>query len=154
MTTKNIDHARAERAYDDAKTNIPEGDHKTAKRYRTVVLSAPMQLRQVGLLQLAAFWLSKKEEERKVLGNILSWLKQSETAREVLVERPDRPAIRVSANRLHEVMEPLLMRNSSEIALLEAEAEAYLGWLKRLTEGRYKMLYKSGDKTQPAGGTD
>jgi CRISPR/Cas system CMR-associated protein Cmr5 small subunit len=144
MAMNNLDHRRAGHAYQQAVKNIPEGAKEKAKRYRTVVLSAPAQLRQVGILQLAAFWLTKKDEEKAVLENVLSWLQSCERTRQLLrSDATGRPALDLNSKRLHEVMNPLLARNSTEIALLEAESEAYLGWLKRLTEGRYKMLYPS-----------
>ena len=111
------------------------------KDYRGVVLNAIPFLRQCGLLQVAAYWYSKGDDERAVLRDVLGWLVAPDSARTrtVCEPRTDRGAIPATGDLRH-VFDPLLKRSSAEVALLEAEAEALLMWLKRLVEGRWKGL--------------
>ncbi len=127
-------------------TRFPHFDaaaKKALKEYRSVVLGAVPYLRQAGLLQLAAFWLGKRDVERQVLEDLLLWLSTSRVTSNVCTQRNGLPTHAEPAS-----LQWLLGCSAQEIALLEAEAEAYLGWLKRVAEG----LWKEWDQQQAAAG--
>lgn len=142
-----IDHQRAQHAatavgelingIDDAASFQKKG-RENLKKYRTVVLNAGTAIRQIGLAQFTAYGLSKGDAHWIVLRDVYRWLERSDATRE-LTEK---------ANKRHKltwsggvgVMNALVERTSAEIMVLEAEAQQYLQWLKRLTEGAWKDL--------------
>lgn len=139
----NLDHERARHADRCAATQM---DKETAapgtsfKDYRSVALKSIAQVRQEGLLQLAAFWVSKGGEECVIFRDLMDWLGKSPRTSVVFptgVREVDNANL---AARAYELLSALTGRSSAEIALLEDEAELYLGWLKRLVEGRNKAL--------------
>jgi len=139
----NIDHERAKHADEysqrQCETPVPK---TTFKQYRSVVLKSVAQIRQEGLLQLAAFWFSKGDEECVVFRDLMEWLGKNERTAGLFPADRRVPTIPNDEmkERTSELVRPLVGRNSMEIALLEDEAEHFLGWLKRLTEGRHKEL--------------
>jgi|CXWL01.1.fsa_nt_gi hypothetical protein len=116
------------------------------KGYRTEVSGAIPTLRQCGLAQLLVFWASKAKneasEEAAVFDDLLSWLSLAPTTQALAQASGTGQSARFAlglGNRQARI-QALLQRSSREIALFEAEAEAIIGWLKRLVEGRYKSL--------------
>jgi len=123
----------AERILDTRFPNFSDDAKNALKNYRSVVMGAGSYIRQAGLLQLAAFWLSKREVEHQVLEDALLWLRRSQVTQGVCNQRDGLPTGAEPAS-----LQWLLGCSAQEIALLEAEAEAYLGWLKRVVEGLWK----------------
>lgn len=131
-----LQHRFTEQAFKDDR----EGTKKELKNYRSVIMGAGTYIRQAGLLQLAAFWLGKRDVERHVLEDVLRWLRESRATHGICAERDGLPAGASPAS-----LEWLLGCSAQEIALLESEAEAYLGWLKRITEGLWKQCFGDDD---------
>ncbi|MDP9120146.1 MAG: type III-B CRISPR module-associated protein Cmr5 [Acidobacteriota bacterium] len=144
MPNDNLDHLRARFTEKRVAQHFaPWKTQDEAREYRSVALGTGAQLRQSGILQLVAFWLSKnREAERLVLQDLLSWLKASPVTAAICRGRDaqDRQEVGSEPQHPHEVMGPLLARTSLEIAALEAEADAFFLWLKRLTEGFWHAL--------------
>lgn len=172
MNSENLEHQRARHA--NSRVELRFGQATTQsnelKEYRAVALQSVASIRQSGLLQTVVFWLSKcsakqdqgtgesTEGKRRtgedwVLSDVLDWL-----VRECAMTRsicgssqggsPRSKPVKADLARPFEITEPLLARNSWEIALLESETLAYLGWLRRLVEGRWKALKKQGNKKE------
>lgn len=129
-----LDHARAKDAALVVDKRAKDLQEKDFKKYRTVVLSAGTAIRQTGLLQFTAFCLSKGGERALVLADLCNWLSES-SATKWLINRDD-----LSRLQAAELMTVLLEHDAWQIAALEAEAQHYLVWLKRLTEGVRKEL--------------
>ena len=138
----NLDHERGKHAaqrvlqerFSEAEfENHREETKKKLKNYRSVVMGAGTYIRQAGLLQLAAFWLGKRDVEREVLEDVLLWLQESRVTGAICSRRNGCPTNASPAS-----LEWLLGCSAQEVVLLEAEAERYLGWLKRVTEGLWK----------------
>lgn len=148
---QDLDHERAKEAGERLHAAFKGArSQKDLKGYRTVALQAPVYLRQVGLIQLVAFWLSKKGAEVEVLKHLLGWLERAPSTKEICAQKTEqqgrntlvtRRPLKYSA-RFDEIAGPLLARTAEDVAILEAEAEAFLGWIKRLVEGRYQNLPK------------
>jgi len=130
-----LDHDRARAAVRRLSTRFPAGkvDCKKLKRYRSVVLSAPASLRQAGLLQLATFWVSKTGEEHDLLEDVLHWLVECRVTAPICREDP-----KVTTAPCVATLGALFARSGAKVALLEGEAELFLGWMKRLVEGLWK----------------
>jgi len=111
---------------------VQEARKGELEKYRSAALNAVPFLRQTGLLQLAAFWNANKKDapEHLLLGHLLKWLTVSPVTKELFPSRPVASAESALAS--------LLSLTSDGLALAEAEAEALLGWVKRIVEGRYK----------------
>ena len=114
-------------------------------KYRSVVLSAGVYLRECGLLQLVAFWLSKAKNDTKgqsaaaetaVLEDLVSWLVECEVTRGLCTASDERTA--VTARPVPEQLCALVERSALHLSLLERESLAMIGWLKRVAEGLYK----------------
>ena len=124
------------------KRALDRGDYKPLKRYRSVICNAPTYVRQVGLLQALAFWMSKDRfAEPLVVQHLIEWLSSDgpEHTKRICEVKP---AIEYKTNDRMSFVEPLLERTSTQIAVLEAEAEVYLGWLGRIIEGIHAGLPK------------
>jgi CRISPR type III-B/RAMP module-associated protein Cmr5 len=116
-----------------------DASDKKLRSYRSTVLGAVPMLRESGLLQVFAFWYSK-EDKRPVLEDVLEWLASAENRRTAALCAAQRDRSAVVAGNLDAGYRALLERNSRQLAVIEDEAEAVLGWLKRLVEGRVKSL--------------
>jgi hypothetical protein len=164
MPEHHLDHLRARHAQQRVACHFAPWQRQSdsgAREYRGVALGATAYLRQVGLAQLLAFWFSKdRGAEHGVLEDLLRWLTTGPATCAICeaaahqgqgggAERPLRE-LRVGADpkQPREVMGPLLARSARELALLEAEAEAYLLWLRRLAEGSWKALLPDEKRTE------
>lgn len=144
---EHLDHLRArfaENIVHERFKDCRRHDDKPLKPYRSIVLNAVPFLRQCGLLQVFAFWYSKGggegKEDKHVLHDVLSWLASPDSALTSSICDGVSPKRAPVSDSPEAAFGPLLARTSIEIAVLEAEAEAYLTWLKRLVEGRYQEL--------------
>jgi CRISPR type III-B/RAMP module-associated protein Cmr5 len=125
---KAIDHLRVKHAVH-AVSKI-----RDLKKYRSIVLSAGTAVRQIGLPQYTAFCLSKGGEHLLVSQHLYEWLKRSDATRDIMHDLDSSQLVDASAA----FMTKLLQRNSMQMALLEAEAQAVLVWMKRMTVGLEK----------------
>lgn len=122
--------------FGDVQNAEQEGDGVSLRQYRSVVLGAGGYLRQCGLLQLAAFWLSKRDAERAVLKDLAGWLCLSPATNAIAAGTNERSGLPDEATT--NVIGALVERSPTELAVLEREADEILGWLKRITEGYYQ----------------
>ncbi len=154
MSFHTLDHLRAKAANEAlSRLVINPRSQQCLKRHRTVLRGAALYVRQVGLLQALAFWLSKKGEECNVANQLMYWLETGPdhtrsicSARSAQSAQGSQPAVaaRDAVQGVnYAVVAPLLQRTSTEIAILEADAAALLDWLSRLTEGLHQSLPKS-----------
>lgn len=121
-------------------------------KYRSVVLGAGLALRQSGLLQLATFWAAKKGAPRDVLEDLVSILAELPPARAICQRRDD--AGPLPGKDACETVASLIQRSAAEVALLSAEAEAVLGWMKRLVEGYHQQRERNKDKENGRNATE
>jgi len=128
-----LDTERA--AYAAERINQGSMTGEALKKYRSAVNNAPAYLRQCGLLQLAAFYGSGKDR-RPVWDDLWGWLTQASTTRVLLNSASN-------ASSLSQQIDALSALSSHELAFLEREAEAIIGWLTRLTEAKYKEEERS-----------
>lgn len=135
-----IDHERAKTAtmaVEKTQGFAPE----RFKKFRSVVLSAGVSVRQLGLLQFVVFGIGKGGEYLDVLSALFNWLDRSKTTKHIV------KGMDFSGDKI-KFMNKLLKRNATDIAALEAESQHFLLWLKRLTEGLEKQRRReeeSGD---------
>lgn len=149
MSTKTLDNQRLRHAiqciHQDRFESIKNGHtdpkkDKTFREYRSAVLGAGAFLRQCGVLQMAAFYLSKDGANSDVFKDMIHWLTQSPTTGWVFGRQHDEVD-----------MKRLLSLSSGQVACLETEAEEILNCLKRIVEGLNK-LPAPGPPQAPAGG--
>lgn len=149
MTADTLDHQRAREANEDIperfKDSFDEKRFNELKKIRSVLLSSVAELRQVGLLQLTAFWMSKNESEHRfALDCLRKWFAHEDCPVKPLLEGP--------YNQFDQLFKALLESNTQTVSLFEAEAEAYLEWLRRLIEGLYKEHQSSFEKKSTESG--
>jgi len=125
---KAIDHLRLKHAV------YAVSKIRDLKKYRSIVLSAGTAVRQIGLLQYTAFCLSKGGEYLLVSQHLYEWLKRSDATCDIMHDLDSSQLADASAA----FMAKLLQRSSMQLALLEAEAQAVLVWMKRMTVGLEK----------------
>jgi len=131
-----IAHRRAAAAFDAVQSRFARWESlEDARPFRSVSLSAAVMLRQVGLLQLEAFWRTKDRAEPLVLEDLFRWLAGCPMTQMIFRATRERAAIEVT-----NPMKGLLLRTSDEISMLEAEGLAYLTWHKRFTEGSWQKM--------------
>lgn len=141
---ENLDQQRAQEAQSRISSRFADvrfqGDPRL-KQYRTVVKASVVQIREMGLLQTAAFWLSKvkndRAAEKQVLHDLIRWLSKAPlTKRQAasLLENDDLSRAFLSR---------LFGKKYKDVILMEAEAIVYLAWLKRLTEALNVSLPKA-----------
>jgi len=128
-----LDTERA--AYAAEKVNRDSMKGEKLKKYRSAVNNAPAYLRQCGLLQLAAFYGSG-ENRKPVWDDLWGWLTRASTTKALL------NAQQVGGSLIAQ-MKALSGLSSQKLTLLERESEEILGWLKRLTEAKYKEQERS-----------
>lgn len=110
------------------------------EQYNTVLKSAVTQIRQIGLLQVIQFWLSKRDDEKgrlgevRVLEDLVAWLCISRTTKHVCNAQPE-IKYRVGDRNGLNLADALTSRNTGELRLLEDESRKYLDWLSRIAEG-------------------
>lgn len=104
------------------------------KKYRTRVLSAPVELRQIGLIQLTAFWASKGDECGDLLQDTVESLLSSTSTAE-----PAKPLSGYEKDP-ESILNKLLDMDSRTVVLLEREAEAWMTFAKRVTEGYWQEI--------------
>lgn len=141
------------------------------KKYHSAIRNASTYVRQAGLLQAVVFWLSKSKSdggqdegartdapdasakiaaEGRIIDHLLEWLPDAEHTRPFCPALAssstsrERPAERVQAVRA------LIDHDATQIRILEAEAEVYLGWLSRMTEGLFVSLEKAAGSVRAA----
>jgi CRISPR type III-B/RAMP module-associated protein Cmr5 len=114
------------------------------KKYRSAVLSAPVEVRQIGLLQTAAFWASKGGEQVELLADVASWLMEAPNTSK-LPHGLQAGMIKALQKNPEFITEALLNCDAVTLSVLEEEAELFLSWLKRLTEARWKALKAAED---------
>lgn len=123
---EHLDHLRARCAV--ALLSDPKQKPDNLNDYLSVIRGAAGQVRSLGLLQVAAFWKSKTPEApRLVLRHLLVWL-----------SNPNSPTYTIFSGRKPSDSDlAFLVRcHSREIALMEREAERFLGWLSRIAKGQ------------------
>jgi CRISPR type III-B/RAMP module-associated protein Cmr5 len=120
---------------------LGNGATTTLGDYLSVVQGAVPFLRQCGLLQLAAFYASKKNQHHAVLTDLAAWLRESPLTSGFCTALNDTPAA---------IVAQLTNLEPSLLPLLEAEAEAILVWLKRLAEAKAKELEAAEEPEEQA----
>lgn len=135
----NIDHARCIHANAKAVDWLHGGKDKkekeSAKRYRSVTNSSAMQVRQVGLMQTAVFWMSKEQQERNLLKAVFEWLRCGEATTHWIWPNP------AASGEIPALMKEMLEFDSEILAMLDNETVLYLSQLRRLVDGRFKHFY-------------
>ena len=124
----------------------------TLEAYRSLLLGAGVMLRQCGLLQWAAFYLSKKPEHWAVLEDVFGWLRECAVTRPLTGAGDSVPALPHPIN--HDLLPALIARSSRALWVFEAEAQEILHWFKRVVEGLYKALdagARNGDGAASSG---
>jgi CRISPR/Cas system CMR-associated protein Cmr5 small subunit len=158
MSDRHLDHDRARYAYEQLQQEVDRiskaaGDNacKPLGELRSVLLTAPVMLRRHGLLQTLTFWHSKKREGKRWAGEwwaaeaVIGWLLEAESTAWALAQS------KVSAADTRAATAHLTTLPSATIALLEAEAETFAGWLKRAVEGHWIDRGCGKDKEQRDG---
>lgn len=122
------------------------------KKCRTILRGSSVALRQIGLLQLIAFWLSKvarREDGSQdnshawVIAQLMRRLTDAPVTQTICRAQDGERQVRPVGNdpgKPMAILPPLTERTATQLAILEAEAEAYLAWLDRITEGLYQSL--------------
>ena len=136
MSTQQVDSFRADHAW----KTVESVAEKRFATYRSRAREVGLLLRQCGLLQLAATWYSRTEQNDVLLQHVFTWLTDAEC--------PVRCAQLAGSDgnrkeRLRDGVRALFSINDArKIRLLEREAEAYAEWLKRWVDGRYAVVQK------------
>lgn len=114
----------------------------TLRQYRSVISGAATFVRQCGIVQVAAFWCSKKEAEDAALADVLAWLSHADNAitRPLCVAADRRRPIDGDVTPRVDAIQALLQRSADELRRLDAESVAIIAWLSRFAEGRYKAV--------------
>lgn len=110
------------------------------KKYRSALLSAGPTIRQMGLLQTAAFWNANDTDGfRGLMEDVFGWFAASKVAKAAW------PSSAVNGDPLARLFD----RDSAQLAVLEMEADRVIGFLKRLVEGRKHVI--EARNAQPGG---
>ena len=118
------------------------------KKYRTLVRSLQVTVRETGLIQLVLFYFSKNEVHHiEVLEDLFGWVGTSPMTQQIAEAGIGRDQISNLPDPKTDLVKALHKRSASEIALLEAEIIEFAGILKRSIDGRYKELDASTETT-------
>ena len=134
MAIEDIKHDRAKYAFGRVR-EVAKRNDKAQQKYRTAVLSSATLIRNAGLLQALAYYLSK-DEYRQLATDIIEW-------------RRIKP--NTAKTNLNDVYQVLLDLSDEELMKRTNEAMALITWLKRFSEATLKD--KVGEKKENAEST-
>lgn len=116
-------------------------DDRNLKDVRSFVRELGLQVRKLGLLHVLAEQASRKDGRDDVLLELFGWLGRA----------PSTKGLRLKGDTLSDLLGQLSKCDSRTLAALEAESQCYIGWLKRIVEGRYLVWKREQEKEQTGG---